>query len=68
MVPGTLIPGNWQDFLHVDSNKTDLFQFLSHDLVDSFKSTEKQLVITNEESILSKPLLDDFDSISPCML
>ena len=64
VVSGTLIPGNWQDFLRVDSNKTDLFQFLSHALIHSFKSTEKQLVITNGESILSKPLLD---SISPCM-
>ena len=27
---GTPIPENWQEFLHVGSNKTDPFQFLSH--------------------------------------
>ena len=31
---GTPIPGNWQEFFHVDSNKTDPFQFLSHTLID----------------------------------
>ena len=63
---GTPIPGNWQDFLRVDSNKTDLFLFLSHALIDSFNLKEKQLIITVGESILSKPLLDNLDSISSC--
>ena len=67
VVSGALIPGNWKDFLRVDSNKTDLFQFLSHTLIDSFNLKEKQLVITDGESVLSKPLLDDFHSISPWM-
>ena len=40
---------------------------MSHALIDSFKLKEKQLVITNGDSILSKPLLDDLDLISPCM-
>ena len=31
---GTPIPGNWQEFLYVDSNKTDPFQFPSHTLID----------------------------------
>ena len=66
VVSGALIPRNWQDFLLVDSNKIELFQFLSHALIDSFKIKEKQLVITNGDSILSKPLLDDLDLISPC--
>ena len=33
VVPETLMPRNWQDFLCVDSNKTNLFQFLSHALI-----------------------------------
>ena len=60
------IPGNWQDFHRADSNKTDLFLFLSHALVDSLNLKEKQLIITVGESILSKPLLDDLNSISSC--
>ena len=63
---GTTIPGNWQEFLCVDSNKIDPFQFLSHTLIDSFNLKEKQLIITVGESVLSKPLLDDLDLISSC--
>ena len=66
VVSGTHITGNWHDFLRVDSNKAELFQFLSHALIDSFDLKAKQLVITVGESILSKPLLDDVDLISPC--
>ena len=57
---------NWQEFLCVDNNKTDPFQFLSHTLIDSFNLKEKQLIITVGEFILSNPLLDDLDSISSC--
>ena len=33
VISGTL---NWRDLLCIDSNKTELFQFLSHALIDSF--------------------------------
>ena len=66
VVSGTLILGNWYDFLQEDCNKAELFQFLSHVLIDSFDLKVKQLVITVGESILSKPLLNDVDLISPC--
>ena len=26
-------PGNWQEFLRVDENKTELFKFLAHEVV-----------------------------------
>ena len=39
---------------------------MSHALIDSFNLKEKQLIITVGESILSKPLLDNLDSISSC--
>ncbi len=61
-----LIPGNWRDFLRVDKNKTELFNFLSKALLEAFNQEGKQLVITDGESILSKPLLHDPDSLSPC--
>ena len=66
VVGGALIPGNWKDFLRVDSNKTELYKFLSHALFDLFNHEEKQLVITDGESVLSKPSLDDLSSLSPC--
>lgn len=66
VVARALIPRNWNDFLHVDSNKTELYKFLSHALFDLFNQEEKQLVITDGESVLSKPPLDDLTPLSPC--
>jgi len=62
VVSMTSVPGNLQDFLLVDSNKTNLFLML---FFDSFASNDKQLVITDGELILCKPLLTDFVSIPP---
>jgi len=66
VVAGASLPGNWQNFLRVDSNKTELFRFLSDALLKSFNQDGKQLVITDGESVLSKPPVDDIDSLSPC--
>ena len=66
VVAGALLPSNWMDFLRVDGNKTDLFKFLSNALLDSFSVKEKQLVVTDGELVLSKPPLQDLDSLSPC--
>ena len=63
---GIPITENLQDFLRLDSNKTDPFQFLSYAFIDSFNLKEKQLIITTGESVRSKPLPDDLDSISSC--
>ena len=67
VVAETVIPGNWQDFLHMNSNKTELFKFLSDALFKSYNQ-KKQLVITDGESVLSKPPLCDLasNSLSPC--
>ena len=65
-VAGGVIPGNWRDFLRVDRNKTELFHFLSKALLEAFNQQGKQLVITDGESTLSKPLLHDSDSLSQC--
>ncbi len=59
------IPKNWQNFLRVNHNKTELFLFLSKALLLAFDEEGKQLVITNDNSILSKPPLLDSDSLSP---
>ena len=50
----------------MDSNKTDLLKFLSNALLDSFSVKEKQLVVTDGQLDLSKPPLQDLDSLSPC--
>ncbi|PIK35466.1 hypothetical protein BSL78_27714 [Apostichopus japonicus] len=66
VVANAAIPGNWQNFLRVDSNKTELFRFLSAALMEWFDQEDKQLVITDGEAVLSKPLLPDLTSLAPC--
>ena len=58
------IPGNWQDFLCVDSNKTILYKFLSYVLLDLFNQEVKQLVITDGEAVLTKPPIHELGSLS----
>ena len=66
VVAAAAIPGNWQNFLRVDSNKTELFRFLSAALMEWFDQEDKQLVITDGEAVFSKPLLPDVTSLAPC--
>ncbi|QQP58333.1 uncharacterized protein LOC103506659 [Caligus rogercresseyi] len=41
VVAAAAIPGNWQNFLRVDSNKTELFKFLSTALLEWFDQEDK---------------------------
>ena len=53
-------------FLHVDSNKVELYKFLPDVLPGSFSQEDKQLVIIDNESTVSKLLLQNSASLSPC--
>ena len=66
VVAAAAIPGKWQNFLRVVSNKTELFRFLSAALMEWFDQEDKQLVITDGEAVFSKPLLPDLTSLAPC--
>ena len=44
------VPGNWQNFPRVYSNKIELFRFLSAALVEWFDQEEKQFVVTDGEA------------------
>ena len=61
-----VVPGNWARFLRVDKNKTDLFSFLSGVLHDSFQLEDKELVITKQDDVFSKPPLLDTSVLAPC--
>ena len=50
----------------MDSNKNELFRFLSAALMEWFDQEDKQLVITNGEAVLSKPLLPHLTSLASC--
>ena len=41
------VPGNWQNFLRVNSNKTELFSFLSKILFQAFCKEDKEVVLTD---------------------
>ena len=66
MVGAAAIPGNWQNFLRVHTNKTELFKFLSQAIFTWFDQDDKQLVITDGEAVLSKPPLLDLALLAPC--
>ena len=55
---------NWQYFFQVDSNKTEFFNFLAKALFMTFYEVGKHLVITDGDSISSKPPLCDPQSLS----
>ena len=50
----------------MNSNKTQLFRFLSDSLYQTLDLKGKQLVVTQEEPVFSKPLLQENASLSPC--
>ena len=68
VIESALIPGNWQNFLRVDLNKTELFTFLSKSLLQSFIELEstKEIVVTDGEQVFSDPSQNDVYLLSPC--
>ena len=66
-VVGTgVIPGNWQNFLHVDSNKTELFSYLSQTVSQMPLADEKQVYVTNGVQVLNNPRKEDNAALNPC--
>ena len=66
-VVGTgVIPGNWQNFLRVDSNKTELFSYLSQIVAQMPLVDDKQVYVTNGEQVLSNPRKEDNAALNPC--
>ena len=60
------VPGNWQNFLRADSNKTELFNFLSKFLHQAFCKEDKEVVLTDGKEPLSAQLLQDVHILAPC--
>ena len=59
------IPGNWQEFLRVDENKTELFNFLAHEVVENL-STEKEVFSTCGKHVLCSRVHEDVSALAPC--
>jgi len=58
------VPKNWQDFLRVDENKTELFSFLAETLTRE-EMTGKHLLVTAGDQVLCNPA-QDTSRIAPC--
>ncbi len=63
MDAATNIPGNWQQFLRMDANKTELFAFLANHI--SCLSIDKQVITTNGTDVLCIRTRDT-SRLTPC--
>ncbi|KAK3785613.1 hypothetical protein RRG08_015498 [Elysia crispata] len=61
----TKIPGNWQGFLRVNENKTELFSLLA-EKIQSIHTEGKQVMTTFGESALCSPVQTDMQALIPC--
>ena len=59
------MPTNWQSFLWVDDNKTELFQMLAAKQT-SFERVNKQIFSTLSDRVLCSPANMDKSSLEPC--
>ena len=50
----TKVPNKWKEFLRNKGNKTELFEYLSNEVVNSNWPLEKEVYITAGESVISK--------------
>ena len=67
-VAGTgVIPGDWQNFLRVDSNKTELFSYLSQIVAPMPLADDKQVYVTNGEQVLIHPRKEDNAALNSCV-
>lgn len=60
------VPGQWQNFLCVDENKTELFSFLPNEIINSVEDQSKELVVTLETEVLTTPPRMNLESLAPC--
>ena len=49
------LPTNWQSFLHVDANKTELFTYLAKEIHLMPVKENKQIIVTQGSGVLSTP-------------
>ncbi|CAC5382291.1 unnamed protein product [Mytilus coruscus] len=60
------IPGNWESFLRIDDNKTELFAYLAEQLLTLTPSDQTTVVSTKgREVVCNKPNKNN-DDLSPC--
>lgn len=61
--PSSTVPGNWQEFLRIDENKTELFSFLASSVANL--ATNKHIITTQGTGILCSNR-QDVSALAPC--
>ncbi|GFO25216.1 hypothetical protein PoB_005172100 [Plakobranchus ocellatus] len=59
------IPSNWQEFLRLADNKTELFEFLAHQVVENLYG-DKDIFTTCGQNVLCSRVHKDISSLAPC--
>ena len=65
VAPSNTIPGNWLEFLRLADNKTELFDFLAHQVVENL-SGKKDVYTTCGQNVLCSRVRQDISSLAPC--
>ena len=60
------IPNNWQSFLRIDENKTELFHFLAEFVHRQPAIEGKRVYITDGKNVLTNPPHLNTNNIAPC--
>ncbi|XP_061580540.1 uncharacterized protein LOC133446517 [Cololabis saira] len=66
VMPTTVLPKQWKDFLRVDDNKTELFEFLSQQVMGLPVEEGKEVYTTHGKMVLCSPAHCDVTSLTPC--
>ena len=61
--PNNAVPKNWAEFLRINENKTELFAFLSREIVTI--STDKQVICTLDRDVIYRQPMDNA-GLAPC--
>ena len=61
--PTSAVPGNWQEFLRIDDNKTELFSFLASNIADI--DTNKHIITTQGTGVICSNR-QDVSALAPC--
>ena len=66
MAPSTVMPKNWRDFLRCDENKSELFTFLTHEVINLPLAEGKEVYATDGSGVLCSPAESDSAYLAPC--
>ena len=65
VLQNTPIPVSWQNFLRVDENKTELYEFICNTIMQSMTVDEKEIYCTKNQIVCSLPNHPDDPYLSP---